>query len=213
MKTWIVQAYINLRVLVFVYIVLFPQLMKARKLLKTEILHRFGGFKNIIIIWIKLLTVQPLEPCSCKKVEVVKGKYSLLSMPSDDGAMYLLMRCYAGRRTPEAARAWDEGLSSLPCPSVTEGRGQGSCWGHHRSSAIPWVKVKRKGGEGASQLGGRAATMTATPPGGSQPLVPPHWGTPWPGLHGCAQDAHRINPLLPYAVGSTSGFLSFLLRI
>lgn len=144
-KTWIIQAYINLRVLVFVYIVLITQLMKARKLLKTEILHRFGGANNIIIIWIKLLTVQPLVLCSRSKWKWSKDNrvcfpcllMMVLCWLADD------MLCW---EEDTWAWAWDEGLPTLPCSSVTERRGQGSRWGHCRSSAIPWVNAKSKGG-------------------------------------------------------------------
>lgn len=143
-KTWIIQTHINLRVLVFVYIVLITQLMKARKLLKTEILHRFGGANNIIITWIKLLTVQPLVPCSRNKWKWSKDNrvcfpcllMMVLCWLADD------MLCWEDTW----AWAWDGGLPTLPCPSVTERRGQGSRWGHCRSSAIPWVNTKSKGG-------------------------------------------------------------------
>lgn len=43
-----------MKILVFMFIVIFPQLMKGGKILKTEKLIKFRRFKNIKIIRIKI---------------------------------------------------------------------------------------------------------------------------------------------------------------
>lgn len=49
----ITEAHHNLKISVFVLIVSFSQLMESRRLFLKEKLIKFGGFKNITLIWIK----------------------------------------------------------------------------------------------------------------------------------------------------------------
>lgn len=52
-KTCITEVHLTLKILVFVLIVSFPQLKEERRLFLKEKLIKFGGFKNITLIWIK----------------------------------------------------------------------------------------------------------------------------------------------------------------
>lgn len=126
---------------------------------------------------------------------MVKGKYGLLPMPSDDDndASYLLVTGYIGSTTPAAVRAWEEGHSLLACTDITKGRWWRLLWEHQGNSAIIWAKAKSSGGwagQGRTKPAGWQNCWTSCLSQGlsSPASVPDGWAAapPLPGWYGCA---------------------------